>query len=400
MTSGCTREGDALTKSGEPGPDAGWDRVEEVLAEVNGTWAAEVLRHLGNGWSRPGELLDVINRSLPAGRQRLSRTVLTEVLGRLHTAGHISRKAEEYPRKVHYRLTDSGHELLSDVNRLDGGDSWWASYADEDAPPPGVDPTVQSPARVWNYAVGGRDNFAVDRAAGDAVAKAMPTIAVTARLGRAFQTAAVGQLVDPLGVTQFLDIGTGLPTAGAVHEVAQRAAPESRVVYVDNDPSVLAHARALLTSTPEGACAFAQADVREPGKVLEAAARTLDLTQPVAVLLMMVMHFVPDDAEAFAIARALSDGIRGPMYLVMAHAAADTAPEQAAQASQAYNRRAVIPVRLRTRPQVEQIFAAAGAELFPPGVMSLGEWQAQEAGGLPVLDVNGHVGIGRRPALG
>src|ERR1700761_5755442 len=150
-----------------------------------------------------------------------------------------------------------------------------------------VDMSRPSPARVWNYFLGGKDNFAVDREAAAAATGAMPFLPEVARQVRSFQGDVVRRLVA-LGIRQFLDIGTGLPVAGSVHEVAQREAPESRVVYVDNDPMVLTHARALLASSPEGACAYIDADLRNPGEILARAAQTLDLSQPVAVLLIAV----------------------------------------------------------------------------------------------------------------
>ena len=147
-------------------------------------------------------------------------------------------------------------------------------------PGPQMDTTVSHSARIWNYWLGGKDNYAVDRAAGDKVAAMLPSIVAQARADRAFLGRAVRYLAGEAGICQFLDIGTGLPTADNTHEVAQRVAPESRIVYADNDPLVLAHARALLTSTPEGVCDYVDGDLRDPGKILAEAARTLDFAQP------------------------------------------------------------------------------------------------------------------------
>jgi hypothetical protein len=159
---------------------------------------------------------------------------------------------------------------------------------------PGFDTSVAHPARIWDYFLGGKDNFSADRVAAQGVLEVMPAMAMVARAGRAFLAAAVHYLVTDCGIGQFLDVGTGLPTANNTHEVAQRADERARVVYVDNDPIVLAHARALLTSGPDGATAYVDADIRDTDRVLAQAARTLDFTQPVAVMLLAVLHFVPE----------------------------------------------------------------------------------------------------------
>jgi hypothetical protein len=329
---------------------------------------------------------------------RLHQAVLIGVLGRLVGNGLVGpTPVAAYPPEVHYWLTEYGHGILSAVMKLGLQDPWVRRNADSDDERPvrGVDPRRPNPARIWNWNLGGQDNFQADREAGSAVLAAMPSLAITARLTRQFQAAAVRSLLE-LGVRQFIDIGTGLPVAGAVHEVAQRAFPESRVVYVDNDPVVLAHARALLNSTPEGACSYVQADLRDPSKILRAAAETLDLGRPTAILLMMVLHFVPDSDDPAGIVRRLLDGIRGPAYLVVAHAAADTAADEAAEAAREYNARSPVPVRLRSHEEVAAFYA--GATILPPGLITLGEWTSLQApddtsAGL----VNGHVGIGRRP---
>ncbi len=164
--------------------------------------------------------------------------------------------------------------------------------------PPEIDTSVPHSARVWNYWLGGKDHYPVDRAAGEQFREVFPEIVNAARASRQFLTRAVRYLAGEAGIRQFLDIGTGLPTADNTHEVAQRAAPACRIVYVDNDPLVLTHARALLTSTPEGATDYVDADLREPGKIVEGAARTLDFTQPVALMLMGILGHAADDDEA------------------------------------------------------------------------------------------------------
>jgi hypothetical protein len=167
--------------------------------------------------------------------------------------------------------------------------------------PPEINSNVPQTARIWNYWLGGTDNFPVDREVGDQILEAFPAIVENARASRAFLARAVRYLAGEAGIRQFLDIGTGLPTANNTHQVAQRVAPECRVVYVDNDPQVLAHARALLTSSPEGATAYIDADLRDPDKILQGAARTLDFTRPIAIMLMGILGHIADDSEAQSI---------------------------------------------------------------------------------------------------
>jgi DNA-binding HxlR family transcriptional regulator len=402
--------GDRREGSGQPGPspsslnglsagEVSWERVAEILAAVNGLWAVPVLRHLAAGVSRPADLLSAINAE---SKNKLSQKVMHEVLRRLISYGLISRRqVPAWPRETHYWLTGAGHEILNEVSKLGIPSSRRSQYVrDEDPPaPPGVDISIPNPARIWNYTIGGKDNFAVDRKASIAVMKAMPTIALTARLTRQFQADAVRRLTAA-GVRQFIDIGTGLPVAGAVHEVAQSIEPKSRVVYVDNDPMVAAHASALLTSSPEGACDFIAADLREPGKILAHAAQTLDLDQPTGIFLIMVLHFIPDDADPWQIVARLMRGVRGPAYLVIGHAGADIDAQSSRAASEEYNARSPVPVRLRSHEEVARFFEDADTTMMDPGLVSLGElWPDQAVqDGLPAT-VNGHVGIGWRPAL-
>ncbi|HYY81416.1 MAG TPA: SAM-dependent methyltransferase, partial [Actinomycetes bacterium] len=181
-----------------------------------------------------------------------------------------------------------------------------------------IDTSVAHSARIWNYWLGGKDHYPVDRTVGDRIAEMFPDIVTLARADRAFLGRAVRYLVSEAGIRQFLDIGTGLPTADNTHEVAQRLAPECRIVYVDNDPLVLAHARALLVGTPQGATDYIDADVREPDTILRAAARTLDFSQPVAVMLLGILHHLSDDDQADAIVDRLVDGIPAGGFLTIA----------------------------------------------------------------------------------
>jgi SAM-dependent methyltransferase len=259
---------------------------------------------------------------------------------------------------------------------------------------PVFDLTVASPARVWNYWLGGNDHFAADRETSDKVLSAMPSLLQIARATRRFLVDAVSQLTNECGIRQFIDIGSGLPTADNTHEVAQRLAPDSRVVYVDYDPSVRKHAQALLTSTSEGKTDFIQADLRDTEKILEEAARTLDFGKPVAILLITILHFIPDDDGPHEIVRRLVNAVPPGSYLVILHAPSDIRATEVAEMSRSYNASAAAPITPRPRAEVARFFD--GLEMSGPGLVNLTEWwpdQAAEAG------LAGYVGIGRKPAV-
>ena len=247
-------------------------------------------------------------------------------------------------------------------------------------------------ARVWNYWLGGKDNYPVDRAVGDQVVALHPSIGAVARGDRAFLGRAVTRLAAEAGVRQFLDIGTGLPTADNTHEVAQRVAPDSRIVYVDNDPIVLTHARALLTGAPEGVTEYVDADAREPEKILAAAAGTLDLTRPVAVLMLGILNFVLDTDEARSIVRTLMDAVPPGSYLVLTHPTDD--PELGGEANVAamefWNAHATPPITARGRADVASFFD--GLDLLEPGIVSCARWGAPEA-----AEVAQFGAVGRKP---
>ncbi len=233
-----------------------------------------------------------------------------------------------------------------------------------------IDTTVPHSARIWNYWLGGKDNYAVDREAGDQYKEIFPGIAVVAQTSRAFLTRAVRYLASEAGIRQFLDIGTGLPTADNTHQVAQRVAPESRIVYVDNDPLVLAHARALLTSAPEGSTEYLDADIRKPAAILDTAAGLLDFTQPIALMLMGIMgHFT--DEEAYPIVSRLLAGLPSGSYFAL-YDGADT-NVAFNQAQQGYNESGAVPYYLRSPEQFAQYFE--GLELVDPGVVPVPHWR-------------------------
>jgi hypothetical protein len=237
---------------------------------------------------------------------------------------------------------------------------------------PRIDTSLANVARAWNFMVGGKDNFEADREAARQLMEVAPVIRVAAPASRTFLGRAVRYLAGQAGVRQFLDIGTGLPTAGNTHEVAQAVAPECRVVYVDNDPVVLSHARALLTSAPEGVTSYIDADARDPGTVLREAGRTLDFAAPVAVIMMDLLNFIDDDRAAAAAVAALTDAVPPGSYLAIMHPASDLAPALL-DAERLWNRVAAQRVRLRSREQVAGYLA--GLEMVEPGLVTVPEWR-------------------------
>ncbi|WP_019545361.1 SAM-dependent methyltransferase [Streptomyces sulphureus] len=235
--------------------------------------------------------------------------------------------------------------------------------------------TVAHNARVWNYWLGGKDYYDVDQAVGDHVTGVYPAIGEVARADRRFLGRVVRFLTEEAGVRQFLDIGTGLPTAENTHEVAQRHAPEARVVYVDNDPTVLAHARALLTSAPEGATAYADADAHHPDTILEAASKTLRFDRPVGVILLGILNFVLDTDEARGIVRRLMSAVPPGSYLVLSHPTQELGGEGNADAMAFWNENAEPPITARSRAEIESF--TEGLELLSPGIVSCSAWRPE-----------------------
>jgi O-methyltransferase involved in polyketide biosynthesis len=240
-----------------------------------------------------------------------------------------------------------------------------------------LDTTAPHSARVWNYWLGGTDNFPVDREVGDRVRQMLPSIVDQARADRAFLGRAITHLAGELGIRQFLDVGTGLPTADNTHEVAQRVAPTSRITYVDNDPLVLTHARALLTSTPEGATDYVEADLAHPETILREAARTLDLSRPVALVLMGVLHHVPDTARAYAIVDRLKAALAPGSYLVINHATNAVYGETSDESVRHWNKFGKPTITLRSPDEIARFFA--GWTLMGPGVVSCSRWRPATA---------------------
>jgi hypothetical protein len=258
---------------------------------------------------------------------------------------------------------------------------------------PTIDTSVPQSARIWNYFLGGRDNYEVDRAAGDEVIKMFPGIVDGARGARYFLARAVRHLAEEEGVRQFLDIGTGLPNVDNTHQIAQSVAPTSRVVYVDNDPLVLAHARALLSSSPEGVTDYIDADLREPEAIIEAVRPVLDLGRPVALMLMGILGHIEDYEEARSIVRRLVAALPSGSFLV--HYDSTSTSEEYVAAADFYNARATVPYILRSPEQLGGFLE--GLRVLEPGVVSCSRWRPDTlALGLPA-EIHQYGGVGRKP---
>ncbi|WP_328500598.1 SAM-dependent methyltransferase [Streptomyces sp. NBC_00457] len=246
--------------------------------------------------------------------------------------------------------------------------------------PPGGSPRLNTAvahnARVWNYWIGGKDNYEVDQQVGEHVATMFPVIRDIARADREFLGRAVRFLAGERGVRQFLDIGTGLPTAENTHEIAQRLAPEARIVYVDNDPIVLAHARTLLTGTPEGVTDYVDADVHDPDAILERAARSLDFTRPVAVMMLGILNFVLDTDKARHIVGRVMEAVPSGSFLVLTHPTfdADLGGEGQIPAMKFWNENATPPITARSRADISAFLE--GLELLDPGMVPCSQWGA------------------------
>ncbi|MEU0071123.1 SAM-dependent methyltransferase [Streptomyces sp. NPDC006332] len=237
--------------------------------------------------------------------------------------------------------------------------------------------SVAHNARVWNYWIGGKDNYEVDQQVGAHVAGMFPIIREVARADRWFLGRAVRFLAEERGVRQFLDIGTGLPTVDNTHEIAQRIAPNSRIVYVDNDPIVLVHARTLLTSTADGVTDYIDADVHDPDAILERAAKTLDFDQPIAVMMLGILNFVLDAEKAQDISRRVMAAMPSGSYLALTHPTfdADLGGEGQIPAMTFWNENATPPITARSRADIAAFFD--GLQLLEPGLVSCSRWRAE-----------------------
>jgi O-methyltransferase involved in polyketide biosynthesis len=259
---------------------------------------------------------------------------------------------------------------------------------------PLINSGVPHSARIWNYWLGGKDCYEIDRQVGDQIAGGNPAILDVALAQRAFLVRTVDYLVREAGIRQFLDVGTGLPTANNTHEVAQRLVPETRIVYVDHDPVVLAHAEALLTSTPEGATDYIDADLRDPEAILEKAARTLDFSRPVALILLGIAAHVTDDS-AYGIVSRLVDALPSGSYLVFCDSTAVVHPEQQRAMVEQWNAASDNPRINRSPQELARFFE--GLELLEPGVVSVSRWRPSPSGDQAPAEVDDFGGVARKP---
>jgi hypothetical protein len=268
------------------------------------------------------------------------------------------------------------------------------SSTDGEGVAPQLDTSEAHSARVWNYLLGGKDNFAADRETGDLILKMFPAIAQNARAQRRFLGRAVRYLAGEAGIRQFLDIGTGLPTANNTHQIAQQQAPESRIVYVDNDPLVLVHAQALLTSAPGGVTSYIEADVRDPDRILREAAATLDFGQPVALVMLGILGQLDDTDEPGSIMTRLLAALPSGSYLALSDGT-DTNPEMN-QAIAVYNQNSASSYHLRSPERIVAFFD--GLDLVPPGVLSTSRWRpdVRDAEEEP-REIDSYAGVARKP---
>ena len=270
---------------------------------------------------------------------------------------------------------------------------WFSPAPGEEQSQANVDTGVAHIARVYNYWLGGKDNFTADREAAEVVITSYPTVLTSVRAQREFLGRAVSYLAGEAGIRQFLDLGTGLPSASNTHEVAQQAAPQSRIVYVDNDPIVLAHARALLASSPQGATAYLDADLRNTDAILAEAAGLLDFREPVAVMLIGILHCIPDSDDPVGIVNRLLDAVPPGSFLVIAHPASDIHANQIGTAANQLNRLMAEPVTLRPQAEVARFFD--GLDLVDPGLVQLHRWRAVPAD--PGVELANYGGVARKP---
>ena len=263
---------------------------------------------------------------------------------------------------------------------------------------PGIDTSKPHPARMYDYYLGGKNHFAADRETAEKGLAGWQSGRLAARENRAFLGRAVRFLAEEAGIRQFLDIGTGLPTTNNVHEVAQAVVPSSRIVYADNDPLVLAHARALLTSSSEGRTAYIHADLRDPQSILTnpSVREVLDFSQPIALVIVAVLHFVPDEYKPEQVLATLIDALPSGSYLVASHITGEHDPVGPATGARAYQA-AGLPAQLRDADQFARL-AFSGLELVPPGTVLVSEWRSETSGPRPTLaEVSWYGGVARIP---
>ncbi len=354
--------------------------IKETLTRV---WHVPILRVLSVSPARYADIRDRLTKlkGFPPGDGTISTELRTLRLKNL-----IEQQPQPNTRRKAWALTDLGRTTLRLVDQFEGLTNPDKVQAEErrfgmsmdelQARAAAIDPTVPHPARRYDYLLGGKDNFAADRESAHEIEAVMPTVRLAALENRGFLQRAVKFLATQ-GVTQFLDVGTGIPTSPNTHEVAQAINPASRVVYVDNDPIVLSHARALLMSAPGGKTAYIDADLRDPGSILNSPQlrSTLDLSQPVGLLLVAVLHFIRDDEDPTSIATALIDALPPDSWVVVSHATFDHLPSDMLSKVEAPNRDG----RFRARSRDELAGLLQGLDLVAPGIQSVAQWWAEQA---------------------
>ena len=263
---------------------------------------------------------------------------------------------------------------------------------------PDIDTGSAHSARIYDYIIGGEDHYPADREAGDAMVREWPALPVHMRANRDFMNRAVRHLAEEEGIRQFLDIGTGIPTSPNIHEIVQSVSPDARVVYVDNDPLVLRLSQGLLNSTPEGRTSYIEADLREPASILEAPElrATLDPGEPVALLVIAIVHFMMDEDDAVGIVRRLLDPLPSGSFLAMSIGTAEFAPDEVGRVAREYAARGM-PMRLRTLAEAEEFFA--GLELVEPGIVQVHKWHPDGTGTEVIRDedIAMYGVVGRKP---
>jgi hypothetical protein len=303
-------------------------------------------------------------------------------------AGHLP---SAHPGAAQVQPDEEGAMPVTSQNAPAGETS--GNAGDQTARSSALDTSVAHPARIYDYWLGGKDNFAADRIAADEVIAANPNILPGVRANRAFLSRAVRFLAGQAGIRQFLDVGSGLPMNENTHQIAQQAAPESRVVYVDNDPIVLAHGLALLTSHPGGACDYIEASAQDTDAVLSAAAKTLDLSQPVAVMMLCILQYVPDRDQPHQIVSRLMDAVPPGSYLTVSDTTRDIDTERVAPIVSRLNTRlGPAQMSMRTRAEIAAYFD--GLDFVEPGLVPLPEWRAQAN---PAHVIPCYAGIARKP---
>jgi SAM-dependent methyltransferase len=272
------------------------------------------------------------------------------------------------------------------------------SLIPRESPPAALRVEVPHTARMYDYWLGGKTNYPADRTAAEEILSIFPSARITAQQNRAFLHRAVRILAGEAAIDQFLDVGTGIPTPPNLHDVAQSVRPTARVVYVDNDPIVSTHARALLTSAPEGRTAYLEADLHQPKDILTSPvlAEILDLSRPVALSLVAVLHFLPDTMNPADLVAELADQLAPGSYLIISHGTADLAPDAAKRGTDIY-KRSGIPLQLRSRAQVEAL-VPAGMDIIDPGIVLLHRWRPDtDPSMFADTDVSGYGLIAHKP---